>query len=174
MIFIINLVYNNMRKYLIVLFVCFLVVSFSVTSIANRINLKNIKDNIEPFVKISSSSEDDPLWAIGNFTGEWGLNVWGSDWFSIGSVHGYYGMGFAGSLKFGRFLITSNESNGENSTKFEGLFIGPYLLGEITDMQTKDKSAFVGLGDYNATAFHWRIMGMTGPTLFMKGTFNDF
>ena len=156
-----------MKKVLTSIFICILFASLSVTSAVSAIDARQI-------VETSQTPEDAPDWAIGNFTGEWGLNIWGHDWFSIGPVSGYYGRGFAGNLKFGRFIITYLESDGENGTTFQGLFIGPYLLGTATDIQTDNTTAFVGLGSYNETAFNWRIMGMKGPTLFMKGTFNEF
>ncbi len=158
-----------MKKILVSLTICFLFASLSATSAVSVTPAKS-------FLEISSDPEDAPDWAVGNFTGEWGLNVWGNDWFAIGPVNGYYGNGFVGSVKFGRFLITYLESDGENGTTFQGLFIGPYLLGTTTDIhiQTDNSSAFVGLGSYNETAFRWRIMAMQGPTLFMRGTFNGF
>jgi len=163
-----------MKKCLIVLAVCFLFASLSATGAVAVTDAESIKNNAESFVEISSDSEDVPGWAVGNFTGEWGLNVWGHDWFSIGPVNGYYGQGFIGSIKLGRFLITYTELDGENGTMFQGLFIGPYLLGVATDIQTDNTSAFVGLGSYNETNFRWRLMGMQGPTLFMRGAFNEF
>lgn len=156
-----------MKKFLASLMICFLVASLSVASSAPLSKAKLV-------VESSSNSADAPDWAVGNFTGEWGLNIWGDDWFAIGPVNGYYGQGFVGSVKFGRFLMTYLESDGENGTSFQGLFVGPYLLGIATDLQTENSSAFVGLGSYNETAFRWRIMAMEGPTLFMRGTFNEF
>ncbi len=160
-----------MRKYLTIVLVCFLFASLSFT---NAFASTEIKKSTQQAVEISSYPEDAPNWAVGNFTGTWGLNVWGHNWFSIGPVEGYYGKGFIRNIKFGRFLITYMQADGENGTILQGLFVGPYLLGTSKDIRTENKTAFVGLGSYNETDFGWRIMGMKGPTLFMKGTFNKF
>ena len=124
--------------------------------------------------KISADPEEAPNWATGNFTGVWGIDILGHDIIPIGIVQGYHGRGFHGELKFGRFLIDYTENGKENGTQLEGLFFGPFLLGKSTDMATENSTAFVGIGGYNETHFNWRIMGMSGPTLFMKGTFSNF
>jgi hypothetical protein len=151
-----------MKKILFVIIICLLFVNLSFVS-------------AKSVIKLSNASEDSPSWAVGNFTGQWGLNFWGHDWIPIGPVNGYYGIGFLNNrLKFGRFLIEFEESDAENKTTFQGLFISVYLLGKATSTKTGNTTAFVGLGGYNETHFRWRIMGLEGPTLFMNGTFNEF
>ncbi len=162
-----------MKKSIIAISICILFASFSA---ASAITINDVsKNDIELESKdFSADPKDAPDWAVGNFTGVWGLNFWGNDWFPIGNVRGYYGKGFLYKHKLGRSLIEYKETGEENGTSFEGLFIGPYLLGKATDQETQNTSAFVGLGGYNETHFRWRIMGMKGPTIFMKGTFNKF
>ncbi len=162
-----------MKKRIIAILICILLASFSAVSAVNvsEMSIKNKQIETKDF---SADPENAPEWAIGNFTGTWGVNFWGNDWWPVGYVHGYYGKGFKHNYKFGRFLIEYKEQGEENGTEFEGLFIGPYLLGRATNQETENQSAFVGLGGYNETTFRWRIMGMKGPTLFMKGTFNEF
>ena len=121
-----------------------------------------------------TDADQVPDWAVGNFTGQWGLNIWGHDLWAIGQLSGHYGTGFLWDLKIGRFLIDYKENGHENGTTLEGLFFGSYMLGKATDQETGNASHFVGLGQYNETGFRWRIMGMTGPTLYMQGTFSKF
>ena len=101
-------------------------------------------------------------------------SFFGNDWIRFGPVEGFYGKGFVRNFKFGRFLIHYNQSNEENGSLLEGLFFGPYLLGKSTNEETGNSSSFVGLGGYNETHFRWRIMGMEGPTIFLKGIFTKF
>jgi len=162
-----------MKKTIMIISICIMLLSFSAVS---SLKIKEISKNNEKLNEkgFSADPEDAPEWAIGNFTGTWGFNFWGHDWFPAGPVRGYYGKGFLYKYKLGRFLIEYKENGKENGTLFEGLFIGPYLLGKITDQESNNSTAFVGLGGYNETNFRWRIMGMEGPTLFMKGIFNEF
>jgi len=161
-----------MKKIIIVISICILFASMSFVSATSIPKIRSLR--AQTLDEITADPEDAPEWAVGNFTGAWGLNFWGNDWFAIGSVKGYYGQGFLWALKVGRFLIEYRAEDAENGTLFEGIFFGPYLIGHTTDLQTDNTSAFVGLGGYNETHFRWRIMGMEGPTIFMKGTFNQF
>jgi len=161
-----------MKKTIIAISICILFTSISLSSASFIPQVKN--QEIKALGEFTADPEEAPIWAVGNFTGRWGLNVWGNDWFTIGPVYGYYGKGFYNELKFGRFLIQYTEDGEENGTIFQGLFIGPFLLGVAKDIYTQNTSNFVGLGGYNETNFRWRIMGMEGPTLFMKGVFNEF
>ena len=161
-----------MKKTIIILSICFLFASMSFASALPIPKIKNL--GMRSLSEISADSEDAPEWAIGNFTGSWGVDIWGNDWFTVGPFYGYYSKGFLYDFKVGRFMMEYKEDGDENGTIIEGLFIGPYLLGVSTDIYTENTSAFVGIGGYNETNFRWRIMGMEGPTIFMKGTFNEF
>jgi hypothetical protein len=153
-----------MKKILFGIGVCFLLLFMSTATSTSMNNY------------ITINQDDAPTWAKGNFTGSWGLNIWGEDWFSLGNIEGYYGIGFLfnDELKIGRFLIEYKENGEENGTNLEGIFFGSFLLGRATDMETGNQSVFVGIGNYNETNFRWRIMGQTGPVLYMKGTFAKF
>ena len=160
-----------MKKILLILGIC-LLIGLPTTSALSLSKLGSIRsDNI-----IIDADDDAPLWAAGNFSGEWGINIWGYDWFSLGEFSGYYATGFLRSLRLSRFQIEYKESGNENGTLLEGLFFGPYLLGRSTDIETGNSSHFVGIGGYNETSceFRWRILGLYGPTLYMKGTYKEF
>jgi hypothetical protein len=119
------------------------------------------------------NQKDIPIWALGNFSGRWGINIWGEDWFTIGTLEGYYGHGFYLDNKFSRFFINYSEYNVKNFTLLSGYFFGPYLFGFRIEGKSQ-QIPFVGLGSYNETHFRWRIIGFNGPTLFMKGIFSKF
>jgi len=160
----------TMKKTFVIIGICLLlstlpsINAFSVTKIEKRFEI------------YESNTTDVPSWAAGNFSGEWGLNIWGFDWFAAGTFSGHYATGFLWDLKLGRFEIEYKENNKENGTLLEGLFFGPYLLGISTDIATGNESHFVGIGGYNETSheFRWRVMGLYGPTLFMRGTYTEF
>jgi len=158
-----------MKKVLLILGICFLFVlpTTSGLSIPHLINLGS--DNI-------LSDDAPPIWAAGNFSGEWGVNIWGHDWFTFGEFSGYYATGFLRNLRLSRFQIEYKEEGNENGTLLEGVFFGPYLLGRSTDMETGNTWNFVGIGGYNETSceFRWRIMGLYGPTLYMRGAYEEF
>jgi hypothetical protein len=160
-----------MKKILLILGICFLI-GLPATSGLSIPQLRSLgSDN-----KLSDADDDPPIWAAGNFSGDWGVNIWGHDWFSFGEFSGYYSTGFLQNSRLSFFQIEYKEEGNENGTFLEGLFFGPYLLGESTDMETGNTSYFVGIGGYNETSceFRWRIMGLYGPTLYMRGTYEEF
>ena len=132
-----------MKKILLITGLCFLLLGMK-TAISIPIpKMKNVNSEIRLVNNISSDPEDAPDWSKGNFTGIWGLNIWGGDWFPLGSVEGYYGIGFLWNEKIDRLLIEC-EIDIENCTRFEGIFFGPFLLGRATNMANGNESAFVG------------------------------
>ena len=163
-----------MKKILLAIGLCFLLLGMSAATSMSIPKIKDLNSKIR-LNNISSDSEDTPNWAAGNFTGSWGLNIWGGDWFPIGCIEGYYGIGFLWDIKIGRFLIECGGEDGkENGTNLEGIFFGPFLLGNVIDMETGNTSAFVGIGEYNEINFRWRVMAKSGPVLYIKGTFAEF
>ncbi len=128
-----------------------------------------------PLVAITPSShtaDHPPSWANGNFTGEWGIDIWGQVQIPIGWLFGYYKR----KPDFGYFYAAFNTWNGEdNETSFlQGFFFGPYMLGTLGQNESANETAFVGLGGYNNTNFSWRVMGLEGPTFFMSGEYTKF
>ena len=96
----------------------------------------------------------------------------------LGTVSGYYKEG-ALSFFAGAFVPHWNESC---VTYINGVYFGPILFGELGDLTVEDaeyegtcnETIYVGIGNYNATNFDWRLMGQEGPTFYMKGTFTKF
>lgn len=121
-----------------------------------------------------SANNTPPDWAKGNFTGVWGINIWGEVDIPLGWLAGYYT-----DVRLGFFYGGFAEFGEENATAYlSGIFFGPFMLGTISEMigenVSGNQSLFVGLGNYNETNFYWRIMGMKGPTYFMYGTYSMF
>ncbi len=118
--------------------------------------------------------EEPPNWANGNFSGVWGLDIWGEHQIPLGWVYGYYK-----NMDIGYFLGVFADWSEDNYSKYlSGLFFGPYMIGKIgnitDDGEMNEEGPFVGLGGYNETHFYWRVMGIKGPTFFMYGEYTKF
>ena len=118
-------------------------------------------------------SDDPPDWANGNFSGVWGLDIWGETHIPIGWLYGYWK-----NMKIGYFYGAFAEFGEEDFDHYlTGFFFGPFMFGKIGIIDEQDNETqelFVGLGGYNQTHFYWRIMGQTGPTFFMYGVYTRF
>ncbi len=116
-------------------------------------------------------TDEPPSWANGNFSGVWGYDIWGQVQFPIGWMFGYY----RHNTNFGYFYAGFAEFGHENVSWFiQGYFFGPFMFGSLGENQSANTTLFVGIGRYNETNYHWRVMGETGPTFFMDGTYTKF
>ena len=82
-------------------------------------------------------------------------------------------------MRLGVFLGEFGTWWDENATGYiRGVFFGPFMfggLGNISNVRTyENETLFAGIGRYNETDFKWRIIGETGPTFFMRGTYTKF
>ncbi|MBN1861749.1 MAG: hypothetical protein JW840_09850 [Candidatus Thermoplasmatota archaeon] len=112
-----------------------------------------------------------PKWANGNFSGIWGFDIWGEVQIPIGWMLGYYNH----NTKFGYFYAAFGYFGYENFSWFiQGYFFGPFMFGSIGENESANTTLFVGIGRYNTTHYHWRIMGESGPTFFMEGQYTKF
>ena len=131
-------------------------------------NTNIFKKEIE---KTYAPDDDPPQWANGNFSGIWGLDIWG-DWrIPIGWMFGYY----KHNTNFGYFYAGFADFEEENATWFiQGYFFGPFMFGSIGENEYANETIFVGIGRYNETNYLWRLMGEVGPTFFIYGTYMKF
>jgi len=119
----------------------------------------------------SATTDEPPSWANGNFSGVWGLDIWGEYQLSIGWMFGYY----KHNTKFGYFSAAFAGFGHENVFWYiQGYFFGPFMFGSLGENESANTTIFVGIGRYNETNYHWRIMGETGPTFFMNGEYTKF
>jgi len=116
-------------------------------------------------------ADEPPSWANGNFTGLWGFDIWGEVHIPLGWMFGYYKR----NPNIGYFYAAFGEFNHENvSWYIQGYFFGPFMFGSLGENESANTTLFVGIGRYNETNYHWRIMGETGPTFFMNGEYTKF
>jgi hypothetical protein len=119
----------------------------------------------------SSNTNEPPSWANGNFSGVWGFDIWGEFQIPIGWMFGYY----KHNTNFGYFYAAFADFGHENvSWYIQGYFFGPFMFGSLGENESANTTIFVGIGRYNETNYHWRIMGETGPTFFMNGEYTKF
>jgi hypothetical protein len=116
-------------------------------------------------------AEDPPNWANGNFSGVWGFDIWGEVHIPVGWMFGYYNR----NPNFGYFYAAFGYFNYENISWFiQGFFFGPFMFGSLGENESANTTVFVGIGRYDETNYHWRLMGEKGPTFFMNGTYTKF
>jgi hypothetical protein len=166
-------------KVLICLGICFLLLGIPIAIAASNPaeTTRNLKNNcatqrlFERDRTIIEPNDDPPAWANGNFSGLWGFSIWGEWEIPVGWMFGYYkrepnfGYFYAGLVEFDADTI---------SWYIQGIFFGPFMFGSIGENESANETLFVGIGRYNETNYHWRVMGEVGPTFFMDGTYTKF
>ena len=172
-------------KKLLILGVCLLLASMPAMTAVSLPKLRNLNRSL-PFSEraLSNNEEEIPSWATGNITGKWGIEILNETseeiTIELGNITGYYGDKYIGIIS-GKIEPYENSSN---VTYFEGLFLGPFILGRVGEMKINieelgynkvyNESLFVGIGDMNETEYHWRIIGLKGPTFYLDGEFEKF
>jgi hypothetical protein len=111
-----------------------------------------------------------PIRANGNFSGDWGFDIWGEVQIPVGWMSGYYRF----STKLGYFYAQFAYYGQNVSWYIQGHFFGPFMFGSLGENESANSTLFVGIGRYNDTYYHWRVMGEKGPTFFMEGQYGKF
>jgi hypothetical protein len=112
-----------------------------------------------------------PTWANGNFTGVWGLDIWGEYNIPLGWMFGYYKL----SIDIGYFAAGFNIFGEPDISWFiQGYIFGIFMFGHMGENEYTDETYFVGIGNCNKTNYHWRILGEEGPVFFMDGKYTVF
>ena len=107
----------------------------------------------------------------GNFSGVWGLNLFGQPLEPLGWVEGNYSHNI-----LVHFEGTYARYNDTNIFGISSLIIGPFMLGRISNLTSENSTIFVGLGgiNENTSEFYFRIMSVWGPTFYMYGNCTKF
>jgi len=170
-----------MKKIIIVLLSIFIILtcqSISAFSIIKN-NHTLVNRNID-----NKEFNDIPYWADGYLNGTWGIREYnillGMIEIPIGNISGFYGK-VLGPINYfsGQFYPIWNQSKLTNIT---GFYFSSFILGRIGDIDVTqieydiktNESGYGGFGSYNQTNFNYRIVGKSGPTIFLKGTFSKF
>lgn len=117
------------------------------------------------------NNDDAPDWALGNFSGVWGLNFLGFPLPPSGWVEGYYS-----TWGLGQIQGTYGNYNQDNYFEIQGTMLWIFMFGFIRDPQTGNGTAFTGLGGIKAETqeFYYRLNGIIGPTFYMLGNYTPF
>ncbi len=127
---------------------------------------KTIFNDITPFKK-----DSPPSWANGNFSGVWGLDIWGEYHIPLGWMFGYYKLG----VNIGYFAAGFNFFGEPDLSWFiQGYIFGIFMFGSMDANEYTSQTFFVGIGNCNETNYHWRVIGEEGPTFFMHGKYTIF
>jgi len=134
---------------------------------------KNIRNDISIFENTGSNSIRDipPNWANGNFSGVWGLDIWGEQHIPLGWMFGYFKL----SINIGYFaagLAFFGET--EISWFMQGYIFGLFMFGYLEKNDFTNESFIVGIVKTNETDYYWRVIGEEGPTFFMTGKYTIF
>jgi hypothetical protein len=153
-----------MKKISIMICLMILVTIIPITSAINM-------PNIDPIIPKTIDS-DPPDWATGDFIGILGLtNAMGKPGSHKGYVAGYYE-----KEKFnGRFAGVIVQRNATKATGFIGGYIkGPFLIGIIGNLSTKEYKPIVGIGLTNQTHAYFRLMSVIGPTWYIACQYQTY
>lgn len=164
-----------MKKKAIIIGICVLLVSMPITV---AISPSATDDNSLVKEIVSTDDSSVPSWAQGSFNGSWAYDFLGAGipWPPLGNISGYYSTGYHWNVKFCYFMVDFKYYSGENATILNGVIFGPYMFGNAIELESGNKTAFVGIGHYNASSseFLWRLMSFKGPTFFMSGKYTKF
>ena len=133
-------------------------------------NLESIEVN--SFNNILSVKKDTPpAWANGNFTGVWGLDIWGEHNIPLGWMFGYFKL----SIEIGYFAAGFNIFGEPDISWFiQGYIFGIFMFGNMGKNEYTNQTYFVGIGKCSKTNYHWRIIGEEGPVFYMEGKYTMF
>jgi hypothetical protein len=151
-----------MKKTIIVGLICIFLVCIPLSS-AESIEKQNFHRNLIKQQTIQTT--DIPEWALGNFTGIWGINIGGQPGTPRGLVFGYYATH--------RFVALFTNTTAPNGWLW-GIRFGYFMFGIVANITGEQRTYFVGLGGFNETHFYYRIMGIVGPTFYIGGIYNPF
>lgn len=109
--------------------------------------------------------DDIPEWAIGNFTGVWGLNLNGEPQEPVGLVLGYYD-----DHRFAGVVTNTTAPNGW----IGGYRFSIFMIGIVANINGEKKIPIIGIGIWNDEQFYYRFMSIVGPTIYIAGVYTPF
>jgi hypothetical protein len=152
-----------MKKLIIFGLIFLLVAGIPVTSAISAEKTTFIKNHMDE--QPVQTLNDIPEWAIGNFTGVWGLNLDGEPQEPIGFVLGYYG-----NHRFAGVITNTTAPNGW----IWGFRFNIFMIGIVTNINAEQKVPIVGIGVWNNEQFYYRLMSIVGPTIYIAGVYTLF
>jgi hypothetical protein len=153
---------RKMKKIVVSISLCCLLLLFSVTA-AYPIHQKISDAQITIPSHQSYKMDDPPGWANGNFTGVWGITLFGVPLDPAGWITGYYE-----NIGFGQVDAVYGTNNEADASSFlRGYMLWIYFLGFAGSIQTGNGTWVIGLGTANETHFYCRINAIIGPSFYI-------
>ena len=119
----------------------------------------------------SMKNDTPPDWAAGNFSGEWGLTIFGIPVAPSGWIKGY----FANAPGLGRLEAGYAEFGETNATNnLTGIMLWIFFLGGVTNIATGNGTWVTGIGVANETHFYWRLNAIIGPSYYIHCEYTKF
>ena len=152
-----------MKKLIIFGVITLLIVGIPITTAASVEKTTFIKNhrNEQPVPTL----EDIPEWAIGNFTGVWGLNLNGEPQEPVGLVLGYYD-----DHRFAGVVTNTTAPNGW----IWGYRFSIFMIGIVANIDGEKRIPIIGIGAWNDEQFYYRIISIVGPTIYIAGIYTPF
>lgn len=114
--------------------------------------------------------DDPPGWAHGNFSGVWGITLFGVPLEPAGWIIGYYE-----NIGFGQIdAIYGNNTESNASSFLKGFMLWAFFLGFAGNIQTGNGTWVIGLGLANETSFYCRISAIIGPSFYVMCQYTPF
>ena len=119
----------------------------------------------------TSIKDTPPPRANGNFSGVWGLDIWGEHHIPLGWMLGYFKL----TVNVGYFAAGFNFFGEPDILWFiQGYIFGIFMFGNMGENEYTNQTFFAGICKTNETDYHWRIIGEEGPVFFMQGKYSIF
>lgn len=160
-----------MKKIILTLGVCFLLLAMPLITASPMKQIKNpkIKKILSDIEKQGPALDDPPEWANGNFSGVWGITILGFPTPPMGWVAGYYqeiGLGTLAGV-FGPF-------NSNATGAIAGIMLWIFFMGGVEDIATEKGTYVAGIGVANETHYYMRLHGILGPNYYMSVEYTRF
>ena len=161
-----------MKKSLFIIFISSMIILMPMTNAIFPLDESIYTIKQKNFDKNSFTYDTHPSWAMGNFSGEWGISFLGFPIISLGWIKGYYSvLGLTGKIE-GVFSEFKDE---EPQAYIKGFVLLYNMIGVVGDIETGNGTFFMGLGFPNEKGeYYYRISLIVGPSFYMMGNFKEF
>jgi hypothetical protein len=118
----------------------------------------------------TGGNETPPAWAKGNFSGVWGITLFGVPAAPLGWITGYYENIGLGKLE-AKFAVF-NQTNA--TATLIGFMLWIFFFGGVTDRSTGNSTWVSGIGVANETHYYMRLNAIIGPSYYIFCTYTPF
>ena len=160
-----------MKKILITIAVCLLIIGMPAMTAFPMTKQNIVQTQLKSRTPSVLYNDTPPDWAAGNFSGVWGLTIFGIPLAPSGWIEGY----FANTPGLGRLEGGYAEFNVTNATTIlTGFMIWIFFLGGVVNVATGNGTWVTGIGVANETHFYWRLNAIIGPSYYIHCEYSKF